>query len=175
MVRQLRRVRNISKPKTRYLVQEREGQDDVIYIATEALEKRPDMHPISEEEALAFLAECNPGLVYEETEAPEPEVEETGASVIDSLKETVETEKEPTEADFIEVPEPIVPKTDPKNAIDLDTDTDPECQLIRSFTKKNQIEHYLLFTHELEIAVTKDTKLYDLKEEAISAVIAKRL
>ena len=45
--------------------------------------------------------------------------------------------------------------------------------MINSFTKKNQVEHYLLFTHGLEIEI-KDQKLYDLKEEAISAVIAKR-
>lgn len=152
--------------------------DDVVYIHTDDLAKRGDMHPISEEEAMEFLGDQWPEF-YEQvaengdeaTVAPEVPVEETGADVIADLADAVHVE---TEDDFIQVPEPIVPKTDPKNVIGVDRDTDPECQLIESFTKKNQVEHYLLATHQLEID-TKDRKLLELKEEAISAVIAKRL
>lgn len=180
MPKTLRKFRRTEKKRTRYLVQEREGMDDYIYVYTDELAKRPDMHPISEEDAKAFLAELYPDL-YEQvienaedaadvTEAPEEEIEETGASVIDDLADTVTKEE-----DFVKVPDPIVPKTDPKNVVGIDRDEDPECQLIESFTKKNQIEHYLLFTHGLEIEVNKDSKLADLKEEAISAIIAKRL
>jgi hypothetical protein len=174
----LRKLRRVKKEKTKYLVQEREGMDDVIYVYTEALAKRPDMHSITEDEAKGFLAEQYPDLFeIEETgevvtvQEPVVDVEETGAGVIADLEGAVQ---EPEEEDFIQVPEPVVPKTDPKVAAGIDRDTDPECMLIDSFTKKNQVEHYLLATHGLEIE-TKDQKLVDLKEEAISAVIAKRL
>ena len=178
MARTLRKFRERSKPKLQYLVQEREGMDDCVYISTPALAKRKDMHPISEEEALEFLGEQWPELFGREddvqddpTSAPEEVIEETGPGVIAELSDAVHVE---TEDDFVKVPEPVKPKTDPKNAIGVDRDTDPECQLVMSFSKKNQVEHYLLFTHGLEI-VTADKKLYDIKEEAISAIIAKRL
>ena len=178
MPKTLRKFRDRTKPQTQYLVQEREGMDDAIYISTEALANRKDMHSISEDEAKNFLGEQWPELFAgpeekepEATVAPEPVIDSTGAGVIAELEGAVHIE---TEDDFVKVPEPIVPKTDPKNAIGADRETDPECQLIMSFSKKNQVEHYLLFTHGLEI-VTEDKKLYDLKEEAISAIIAKRL
>ena len=177
MPKTLRKFRDRTKPKTQYLVQEREGMDDVVYIGTDALKKRSDMHPISEEEAKAFLGEQWPEFYAQAeqaeavTVAPEVPVEETGATVIADLAEAVHVE---TDADFVEVPEPIVPKTDPAHAVGIDRNTDPECLLIESFTKKNQVEHYLLATHQLEIDIT-DRKLLELKEEAISAVIAKRL
>lgn len=151
--------------------------DDCVYVSTPALAGRKDMHPISEGDALEYLGEQFPEIfgdgekAVEPTSAPEEEIEETGADVIAELSDAVHIE---TEDDFIKVPEPVEPKTDPKNAIGVDRDTDPECQLVMSFSKKNQVEHYLLFTHGLEI-VTTDKKLYDIKEEAISAIIAKRL
>ena len=178
MARTLRKFKDRSKPQTQYLVQEREGMDDVIYISTDSLAKRKDMHPITEKEAMEFLGDQWPELFENSskpepaaTVAPEPVTDLTGAGVIAELESAVHIE---TEDDFVKVPEPIVPKTDPKNAIGVDREADPECQLVMSFTKKNQVEHYLLFTHGLEI-VTEDKKLYDLKEEAISAIIAKRL
>jgi hypothetical protein len=131
------------------------------------------MHPVTEAEAKDYLADQYPDS-FQKTVAPEPTVEETGAQVIEDLQGSVEEPAEEKEEDFIEVPDAIVPQTDPKNAIGVDPDKDPECLLIRSFTKKNQIEHYLLVTHDLEIDISEQ-KLVDLKEEAISAVIAKRI
>jgi hypothetical protein len=170
MPKSIRKFRRTAKEETKYLVQEREGMDDAIYISTPELEKRSDMHPVSEADAKNYLAEQYPES-FEKTVAPEPTAEETGANVIEELQDSV---KEETAEDFVKVPEPVEPKTDPKVAVNIDTKTDPECLLIMSFTKKNQVEHYLLFTHGLEIDI-KDQKLYDLKEEAISAVIAKRI
>jgi hypothetical protein len=173
MPKSLRKFRRVEKKETQYLVQEREGMDDVIYIATPDLEKRSDMHPVSATEANDYLAEQYPDS-HQKTEAPEPTVEETGAQVIEDLQGSVEEPHEEKEDDFVKVPDAVAPKTDPKNAIGVDRDTDVECQLIMSFTKKNQIEHYLLVTHDLEIDIAEQ-KLVDLKEEAISAVIAKRI
>jgi len=173
MPKSLRKFRRVEKQETQYLVQEREGMDDAIYIATPDLAKRSDMHPVTAQEAKDYLAEQYPDS-FQKTVAPEPTVEETGAQVIEDLQGSVEEPAEEKKEDFIKVPDAIVPKTDPKNAIGVDRDSDPECQLIMSFTKKNQIEHYLLVTHDLEIDI-EEQKLVDLKEEAISAVIAKRI
>jgi hypothetical protein len=176
--------KNKQKAVTKYLVQERDDQDDVIYVYTDDLAKRSDMRPITEKEAQDFLKMQYPDLfeqgddgggdAADVTSAEAPiEVEETGAAVIADLQDAVET---PEEEEYLEVPEaPPAPKTDPAVAIGVDRATDPECLLIESFTKKNQVEHYLLSVHGLEIEIGKDTKLVDLKEEAISAVIAKRM
>jgi hypothetical protein len=46
--------------------------------------------------------------------------------------------------------------------------------MVDSFTTKNQVEHFLLLKG-IEIANASDMKLAQLKEDAISAVIASRM
>jgi hypothetical protein len=175
-----RNLRRIRREKTRYLVQEREGQEDRVLVYTDALAKRKDMFPISEEEAMEIQAAKYPELfeqpAVEQPAQPEPEPEQTSENVIaeaaaSGTEEAVEEEEEfidPSEYDY------PAPKTDPKNVLNIDEATDPECVMIRAFTTKNQLESYLLFQHQVEIDTNKK-KLKDLAEEAVSFVLAKRM
>lgn len=175
-----RRIRRKQKEETKYLVQEREGQEDKVLIYTDALAKRSDMFRISAEEALEILREQNPDLYETFEEAPEQPAEAAGPVLDDGgegssvLAEVGEADAEEDEG-FIEVPEPVKPKTDPSNVIpDFDPDNDPELKMVDSFTTKNQVEHFLLLKG-IEIENASDMKLAQLKEDAISAVIASRM
>lgn len=178
-----RNIRRRRRPETKYLVQEREGQEDRVLVYTEALAKRKDMFPISAEEAMEIQREKYPDLfekvetVEEKTADANPDTvaDQTGPDVIAEAA-AAGAEEEEGEDDFIDPSayDNPAPKTDPKNVINIDPDTDPEIQMIRGFTTKNQLESYLLFQHKLEIDTGKK-KLKDLVEDAISIVIAKRM
>jgi hypothetical protein len=93
-----RRIRRKKKEETKYLVQEREGQEDKVLIYTDALAKRSDMFRISAEEALEILQEQNPELYETFEEAPEQPAEAAGP-VLDDGEEGSSVLAEVGEAD----------------------------------------------------------------------------
>jgi hypothetical protein len=176
-----RNIRRRRRAQTRYLVQEREGQEDRVLVYTEALAARKDMFPVSEEEAMEIQREKYPDLFEQpaveqpaEAATPEPEPEQTSESVIAEAAAAGDEAQEEEEFLNAEDYEVEAPKTDPKNRLQIDPDTDPEIQMIRGFTTKNQLESYLLFQHQVEIDTNKK-KLKDLVEDAISILITKRM
>jgi hypothetical protein len=158
------------------VVQERDGQDDRILIWTETLGNRKDCFPISKEEALEYLIEMYPDN-YERVEGAAPviedpaiETEQTGEGVINEATEFAKDDGY-VNAESFEQP---APKTDPKNAIAFDVDSDPEILMVRSFRSKNQVELFLL-GKGIEVTNAADKKLELLKADAESAIIASRM
>lgn len=165
-----RKIRARTRPATSYLVQEREGQEDKVVVFTEALAKRSDMFSISADEAHEILREQYPEM-YEVVENAQPttaapaEVKTEGSPVIEEAAK---------DNDFIEVPEPVVPKNDPKNIFKFDPDTDPEILMVRSFRSKNQVELFLL-GKGIEVDDAANMKLDALKADAETVLISSRM
>jgi hypothetical protein len=146
----------MAKPK--YLQQiDADGQGTYVYVFTDELAKRMDMRRITEEDAAKILAgqrKTKSEKLAEEgnraTKIPEPATQEENP-VLDEVDTEIEPDQRAGDEGGDKKPR--------------STKTDPEISSIRSMTKKNQVEQYVL--EHFGVDIDRRLPLARLKKIAI--------